>query len=133
MYQPGCPAPSLTTTSLNRGVDMKRIHIRLVSALAALAAVLAGMIEGAPAALARSDPPGRPWARPRHPIPFPPHAHAAAAAGIANWQVALILAGAATLGALAVLIRRARAARRRLPATAGWTERREAASSSAAR
>ena len=58
---------------------------------------------------------------------------AAAAAGIANWQVALILAGAATLGALAVLIRRARAARRRLPATAGWTERREAASSSAAR
>ena len=113
---------------------MKRIHIRLlVSALAALAAVLVGIIGGAPVAFARADPPGFPWIRPRHPIPFPPHAHAAAAGGIAHWQVALVLVGAVILGAVAVLIRRARAARRRLPATAGWTERREAASSSAAR
>jgi len=44
---------------------MKRIHIRLlVSTLAALAAVLFGIIEGAPAAFARSDPPG--------PTPTPP-------------------------------------------------------------
>jgi hypothetical protein len=112
---------------------MNRIHIRrLVSAIAALAAVLAGIIDGAPAAFARADPPGGSWARPRHPIPFPPHAHAAAAGGIAHWQVALVLVGAVILGAVAVLIRRARATRRRLPATSGWTEGREAASSSAA-
>ena len=94
---------------------MKRIHIRLlVSTLAALAAVLFGIIEGAPAAFARSDPPGFPWIRPRHPIPFPPHAHAhAATGGIANWQVALILVGAVILGAVAVLISRGRSAQPR--------------------
>ena len=104
---------------------------RSAALVAGLAAALLAVIAATPAAFADDVP--RPGALPRHPVPFSSHAHAAAAAGIANWQVALILAGAATLGALAVLIRRARAARRRLPATAGWTERREAASSSAAR
>jgi hypothetical protein len=100
---------------------MNRIHIRrLIGVLTGLAATLAAAVAGAPSAFAQQYPPPGPWARPRHPIPFPPHTHAAIAAGaMAGWQIALIAVGAAILGAaVAVLLARARAARRHRPATA---------------
>jgi hypothetical protein len=79
---------------------------------------LAAAIAGAPAAFAQPHPSPGPGAHPRHPIPFPPHTHAAAG-GITGWQVALMLVAAALLGAgVAVRISQARVARRRLPATA---------------
>jgi hypothetical protein len=97
---------------------MNRISIRRAGGvLAALAALLAAAIVAAPAALARATPPRGPWAHPRHPIPFPPHAHAAAG-GMAYWQAVLILVGGAVLvAAVALLIGKVRAARR-LPVTA---------------
>jgi hypothetical protein len=99
---------------------MNRIQIRrLVSVLAALAAALAAAVMGGPVAFAQPHPPFGPGARPRHPIPFPPHTHTTAAGAAVGWQVVLILAGAAILGAaVAVLISRARGARRRLPVPA---------------
>ena len=50
----------------------------------------------------------------KHP-PLPTHAHALVAGGTPGWQIALSAAGAALLGAaLAVIVYRLRAARRRV-------------------
>jgi hypothetical protein len=98
---------------------------RLACILAGLASALLALAVAAPAALARPRPhlpPG--WNK--HP-PLPPGhvvgrvskvpVHTALTGGMPGWQITLIAAGAALLAAvLAVLIDRARAARR--PATA---------------
>jgi len=103
---------------------------RLGVILAGLAGTLLAWCAGAlPAALAAvelplgGDPHGRPGlSRPpgwnNHP-PLPAPAHSMVAGGMPGWQVALIAAGAALLGAaLAVIVYRARAARRRASVSA---------------
>jgi hypothetical protein len=108
---------------------MKRF--RIISRLGTILAGLAGIVVAlgasvAPAALAGGDPHGRPGLVPRsqppgwdkHP-PLPAHAHAAVTGGMPGWQIALIVAGAALVaGALALLVHRARAARRRVTVSA---------------
>ena len=97
---------------------MNHIHhlsrlVRILTVLGALGAALAV----APAALASVPPPGR---HPRYlPVAPSPHpAHAAAAVGMAGWQIALIAVGAAILAAaVAVFLDRARARRHELAAT----------------
>ena len=102
---------------------MKRFHIigRLATVLAGLAGIAVMLGAGlAPAALAGGDPGRRGLvpARYRHPT-LPAHAHAAVAGGLSGWQIALIVAGVVLLtAALAVLVRRARAARRRVTVSA---------------
>jgi hypothetical protein len=102
---------------------MNRIHHirRLVAALAGLAVALAAAVAGGPAAFAMVDPPPPgPLSRfePVGPA-VPAHTHAAVTGGMAGWQIALIAVGAALLGAVvAVLLDRARAARRHQAATA---------------
>jgi hypothetical protein len=73
-----------------------------------------GLIYGHPALA--SPPPGPPgWNK--HP-PLPAHAHTLVT-GMPGWQIALIVAGAALLGAaLAVLVYRTRTARRRVTVSA---------------
>lgn len=101
---------------------MNRIrHIRrLVGALAGLAVALVAAVAGAPAAFARTGPPPGPLSRYEPVAPaVSAHTHAAVTGGVAGWQIALIAVGAAIVGAIvAVLVDRARAARRQLPATA---------------
>ena len=120
---------------------MNRIRIRLVGAVTGLAAALAAVVLGAPAAFAQQWP---------HPVPglivpqapagvtrqwrdlYPPsnqnlarlegvtHHFNGVSGGMTGWQVALIAVGAAIRGALlGLLVERARATRRHLPATAG--------------
>jgi len=90
---------------------------RSAALVAGLAAALLAVIAATPAAFADDVP--RPGALPRHPVPFSSHAHAAAAAGTPGWQVALIVGGAVLVAAaIAVLLERARAAQRRVTATA---------------
>lgn len=103
---------------------MKVIHHirRLAGILAGLAAALAAALAGAPAAFAATGafPPPDPVSPsgPTAPAVLD-HAHAAVAGGMAGWQIALIAVGAAILGAIvAVLLDRARAARRHRPAAA---------------
>jgi hypothetical protein len=102
---------------------MNHIHHirRLVAALAGLAVAVVAAVAGGTAAFATVDPtPGPLYARfgPIDPA-VPAHTHAAVTGGMAGWQIALIAVGAAILGALlAVLLDRARAARRHQPATA---------------
>jgi hypothetical protein len=108
---------------------MKRFHIigRLGTILAGLAGIVVALgASVAPAALAGGDPRGHRGAVPRpgspgwdkHP-PLPAHAHTAVASGMPGWQIVLIVAGAALVaGALVVLVRRARAARRRVTVSA---------------
>jgi ABC-type Fe3+ transport system permease subunit len=95
---------------------MNRIHIRrLVGVLTGLAAALAAAIAGAPAAFAQRVPP------PGQLSKYEPVAHHynGAAGGMSGWQIALIAVGAAIVGAVvAVLLERARGARRHRPATA---------------
>ena len=100
---------------------MSHIHHigRLARILAGLAAALVAAIAAAPAALARPyPPPGQlskyePVAPPVHHTVIPAHTHAAVTGGMAGWQIALIALGAAILAAIAaVLVERARAARR---------------------
>jgi hypothetical protein len=95
---------------------MNRIHIRrLVGILTGLAAALAAAVAGAPAAFAQRVPP------PGQLSKYEPVAHPVngATGGMAGWQIALIAVGAAIAGAVvAVLLERARAARRHRPATA---------------
>jgi hypothetical protein len=86
---------------------------------AALAAVTAGVLAWAasiPAAFARDVPPGLYG---RFAVP-PGTGHAAAASGVAGWQIALITAGAVlAAAAVTVLFGRARAARRAVPSPVG--------------
>ena len=81
-----------------------------VPAFAGVAAPLGGDPHGRPGlASPRPEPPG--WDK--HP-PLPAHTHALATGGMPGWQIALIAAGAAVLAVtLAVIVYRARAARRR--------------------
>jgi len=101
---------------------MNRIHHirRLVGVLTGLAVALVAAVAGAPAAFAQVDPPPGPLSRYEPVAPaVPAHTHAAVTGGLASWQIALIAVGAAILGAIvAVLLDRARAGRRHLPATA---------------
>ena len=100
---------------------MKRF--RIIGRLGTIMAGLTGIVVAlgasvAPAALAGGDPHGRPGLVPRSP-PVPAHAHAVVAGGMPGWQIALIVAGAALVaGALALLVHRARAARRRVTVSA---------------
>jgi hypothetical protein len=113
----GLPALALHYRSLTLRimgvVVMKRFHIigRLAAILAGLAGIVVTLGAGlAPAALAGGDPHGHR----AHPL-LPAHAHQAVAGGMPRWQIVLIVAGAALLtAALAVLVRRVRAARRRV-------------------
>ena len=93
---------------------MNRIrHIgRLVRILIGLA-VLGAAFAVAPAALASVPPP-----RYAPVAPSPHQTHAAAAVGMAGWQIALIAVGAAILAAaVAVFLDRVRARRHELAAT----------------
>ena len=96
-------------------------HIRrLAGILAGLAVALVAAVMGAPAAFARPYPPPGPLSRyePVAPV-VPAHAHAAVAGGMTGWQIVLIAVGAAIVGAIvAVLLDRARAARRHVPVAA---------------
>jgi hypothetical protein len=84
------------------------------AAPAALASVLGGDPHGRPGLVSPPEPPG--WNQ--HPL-RPTHAHALATGGMPGWQIALIAAGAALLGAaLAVAVYRMRAARRRVTISA---------------
>jgi hypothetical protein len=102
---------------------MNRIHHirRLMTALAGLVVALVAAVAGGTAAFASVDPtPGPLYARfgPIDPA-VPAHAPAAVTGGMASWQIALIAVGAAILGAIvAMLLDRARTARRHQPATA---------------
>jgi hypothetical protein len=90
---------------------------RSAALVAGLAAALVAVIAATPAAFADDVP--HPGALPRHPVPFASHAHAAVAGGTPGWQVALIVGGAVLVAAaIAVLLGRARAAQRRMTATA---------------
>jgi hypothetical protein len=100
------------------GNVMNQIHyigrvVRILTVLAALGAAIAV----APAALAGVPAPGL---HPRYvPVaPSPHQTHAAAAVGMAGWQIALIAVGAAILAAaVAVFLDRARARHHELAGT----------------
>jgi hypothetical protein len=90
---------------------------RLAGMLTGLAAALAAAVLAAPAAFVatRPSPPPGPLSR------FEPVAHPfnGVTGGMTGWQITLIAAGAAIVGAaMGVLLDRARAARRHRPATA---------------
>ena len=117
---------------------MNRIRIRrMAGVVAGLAAALAAVIMGAPAAFAQQWPHPLPVVT-AHPGPagfvqpyvqppsgelsrFEPVAHHfnGVTGGMTGWQIALIAVGAAIVGALlALLVERARETRRHRPATA---------------
>ncbi len=91
-------------------------HIRHIRRLAAaLAGTLLAFAAAAPAALARSGPPGLPLVEKHPPLPSQ---QVVIIGGMPGWQIALIAAGAALLAAaVAVLAYRAWTTRRK-PATA---------------
>jgi hypothetical protein len=116
---------------------MNRIRIRrLAGVVTGLAAALAAVVMGAPAAFAQQWPHPLPGVTAHQapagfaqPYPYPPSGelsrfepvahHFNGVTGMTGWQVALIAVGAAIMGALlALLVERARATRRHLPATA---------------
>jgi hypothetical protein len=115
---------------------MNRIR-RLASVLTGLAAALAAVVMGAPAAFAQQyphPPPGgtahQAPAGLAQQYPYPPpgelsrfepvtHHFNGVTGAMTGWQIALIAVGAAIVGAaLAMLVERTRATRRHLPATA---------------
>jgi hypothetical protein len=103
-------------------------HIRrLVAALAGLAGALLAFAAAAPAALASGPGPQVPPGRNKHPplppghihqpvhqAPVPIPVHTVVTGGTPGWQITVIAVGAALLAATAaVLVNRARAARRK--------------------
>jgi len=111
---------------MNRLRTIRRLAVILTGLTGALLALVAGVAPAAFASVLGGDPHGRPGlARPpeppgwnQHP-PLPTHAHALATGGMPSWQIALIVAGAALLGAaVAVSFYRMRAARRRVTVSA---------------
>ena len=93
---------------------IKRIR-RCAGVLAALAGTLIAVGAAAPAALALTVPPG-----PDRPAVLPPSVqiHTVVTGGMPGWQITLIAVGAALLAAAAaLLLDRARAARRHVNAT----------------
>ena len=116
---------------------MNHIHRirRTLAGLTSPAGVLLAC--GLAAAAAQASPPPRPPGWNKHPplpaapqpaVRFPPgwnkhpplpaHAHTIASGGIPGWQITLIAAAALLVTALAVVVYRIRAARRRATATA---------------
>ena len=96
---------------------MKRT--RIVGRLACLLVTMAGAVlastASVPAAFALEVPPGGGGVDPT--VPPPPPLHTVVVGGMPGWQIALIAAGAAVLAAaLAVILDRARVARRHLAA-----------------
>jgi len=91
-------------------------HIRrIAAALTALTATLVATAVAAPAAFATQvPPPGQLGGHPVKHIPtVPVQTHTMVAGGMRGWQIVLIVVGAALLAAtVAVLLGRARAARR---------------------
>ena len=85
---------------------------RLAGILAALATALLATAAAAPAAFAKPVPlaPGRDATGP------PPPVHTVIVGGMPGWQIALIAIAAAVAASVAVLLDRARAARRHQPA-----------------
>jgi hypothetical protein len=75
-----------------------------------------------PPAVLAADPPLPPPGWHEHPPPLPARTHTVVVGGMPHWQITLITVGAALLaGALAVLVGRARVARRRATADAART------------
>jgi hypothetical protein len=94
---------------------MTRIR-RILTALATLAGALLAFTAASPAALAMRVPPPGGTAGP---VQAPPHVHTVVVGGMPGWQIALIAAGAAlTAAAVALLLDRARAARKAHATTA---------------
>jgi hypothetical protein len=89
---------------------------RILTALATLASALLAFTAASPAALAMRVPPPGGTAGP---VPALPQAYTIVAGGMPGWQIALIAAGAAlAAAAVAVLLDRARAARKAHATTA---------------
>jgi hypothetical protein len=104
---------------------MNRIR-RTLAALATATGALLVSIATSPAAFAvRVPPPGGPFGHPvKHAPTAPAHIHTVVIGGMPSWQITLIAVGAALLAAaLAVLLDRAWAARRRATATARLSPR----------
>jgi hypothetical protein len=103
---------------MNRTYHTCRIR-RTVALLAGLAGATLACITAAPAAFASTSPGPAGSAGVTPVLPDPARFHAALAGGMPGWQITVIAVGAAVLGAaLAVLVDRARAARRQAPAAA---------------
>jgi len=97
---------------------MNRIHLirRAAGILAGFAGALLALAAASPAALAVRLPPPGGYDRPGQP---PPQVHTIVTGGMPGWQITLIAAAAAVVAAtMAVIVDRAWAARRHLPARA---------------
>lgn len=104
---------------------MNRIR-RTLAALATATGALLALTASSPAAFAvRVPPPDGPFGHPvKHAPTAPAHIHTVVIGGMPSWQITLIAVGAALLAAaLAVLLDRAWAARRRATVTAGLSPR----------
>ena len=109
---------------MNRFSIVGRLAVIVASAAGALLAVSAGATVAMAGVLAPLG--GAPHGRPGVPAPGSPDKHSllraqahAIGAGMPGWQIVLIAAGAAVLGAvLAVIVYRARAGRRRVGVSA---------------
>jgi hypothetical protein len=106
----------LASSNDHEEVVMNRIHPirRLAGLLAGLAGALLALTAASPAALAVNVPPPGGGAGSGQP---PPQVHTIVTGGMPGWQIALIAIAAAVIAAaVAVIVDRAWAARRHLPA-----------------